>query len=356
MSVVYLSISMKGIISVGDFFALDIGTTSVRVVQLSGSNGAWGLQKYSSVPVDIKIATSDSPEDQKRLAEVITTAIGQSGVRTRNVVLGIPSNRMFATVVDLPAMSQAELANTIKYQAEQFIPMSIDEAKVDWALVGKSLKDSSQVEVLIASVANSFSEQRLDLVEGLGLNVLAIEPDPLALCRALLPSGAQNSHMILDFGDFSTDVVMTLGDSPRLIRSIPTGFRTLVKAAAQNLNIDEQQAAQFISKFGIDSTKLEGQISRALDTTVDQFATELIKSIKFFQTKYPNVPIDSLLLSGYATTIPAFSNYLADKTSLRAELASPWQKVKISSNDQTALGAAAAQFAVAVGLAERGSV
>ena len=99
MSVVYLSISMKGIISVGDFFALDIGTTSVRVVQLSGSNGAWGLQKYASVPVDIKIATSDSPEDQKRLAEVITTAIGQSGVRTRNVVLGIPSNRMFATVV-----------------------------------------------------------------------------------------------------------------------------------------------------------------------------------------------------------------------------------------------------------------
>lgn len=347
---------MKGIISVGDFFALDIGTTAVRVVQLSGSNGSWGLQKYASVPVDIKIASSDSPADQKKLAEIITTAIGQSGVRTRNVVLGIPSNRMFATVVELPSMSQSELANTIKYQAEQFIPMSADEAKIDWAVLGKSPKDPSQVEVLIASVANSFSEQRLDLIEGLGYNVLAIEPDPLALCRSLLPAGAQNSRMILDIGDFSTDAVMTLGDSPRLIRSIPTGFRSLVKAAAQNLNIDEQQASQFIIKFGIDPTKLEGQIARALDATVDQFAAELVKSIKFFQNKYPNVPIDSLMLSGYATTVPHLADYLAEKTGLLAELASPWQKVRVSSNDAAALGAISSQFAVAVGLAQRGNV
>lgn len=340
----------------GDFFALDIGTTAVRVVQLSGGNGSWSLQKYATVPVDIKISASDSANDQKKLAEIITTAVGQSGIRTRNVVLGIPSSRMFATVVDLPSMSQSELASTIKYQAEQFIPMSVDEAKIDWAVVGKSQKDTSQVEVLIASVANSFSEQRLDLVEGLGFNVLAIEPDPLALCRSLLPNGVTNARMILDVGDFSTDVVMTLGDTPRLIRSIPTGFRSLVKATAQNLNIDEQQSSQFILKFGIDPTKLEGQIARALDTTVDQFASELVKSIKFFQNKYPNTPIDALLLSGYATTVPGLSNYLADKTGLKAELASPWQKVRISAGDKATLGPVAAQFAVVVGLAQRGDV
>lgn len=347
---------MKGFSSVGDFFALDIGTTAVRIVQLSKSGSNWNLQKYASVPVDIKIATSDSPSDQKKLAEVITTAIGQSGVRTRNVVLGIPSNRMFATVVDLPAMSDDELASTIKYQAEQFIPMSIDEAKIDWAVLGKSPKDQTQNEVLIASVPNTFSEQRLDLIEGLGLNVLAIEPDPLAVCRSLLPHGAQNAHMIVDFGDFSCDVVMTLGDSPRLIRSIPTGFRSLTKAAAQNLNIQDQQASQFILKFGIDPSKLEGQIARALDTTVDQFAAELVKSIKFFQTKYPNVPVESLYLSGYATSIPGLAELLTTKTGLGTQLATPWQRVSVSSGDQTTLAPISSQFAVAVGLAQRGNL
>ncbi len=347
---------MKGFSSVGDFFALDIGTTAVRIVQLAKSGNNWNLQKYSSVPVDIKVATSDAPGDQKKLAEVITTAIGQSGVRTRNVVIGIPSSRMFATVVDLPAMSADELASTIKYQAEQYIPMSIDEAKVDWAVLGKSMKDQTQNEVLIASVANSFSEQRLDLVEGLGLNVLAIEPDPLAICRSLMPQNVQNAHMIVDLGDFSCDVVMTLGDSPRLIRSIPTGFRSLVKAASQNLNIQDQQASQFILKFGIDPTKLEGQIARALDTTVDQFAAELVKSIKFFQTKYPNVPVDGLLLSGYATSIPGLAEFLSNKTGLGSQLATPWQRVSVSSGDQETLAPISSQFAVAVGLAQRGSI
>ena len=85
--------------------------------------------------------------------------------------------------------------------------------------------------------------------------------------------------MIVDLGDFSADLVMSLGDSPRLIRSIPTGFRSLTKAVAQNLNVQEAQAAQFLLKFGVDASKLEGQIARAVDSTLDQFATDLIKSI-----------------------------------------------------------------------------
>lgn len=340
----------------GEFFALDIGTTAVRIVQLSRSGDMWSLTKYASVPVDIKISTSDAVEDQRKLAEIITTAIGQSGVRTRNVVLGIPSNRMFATVVELPAMPTDELASTIKYQAEQFIPMSIDEAKVDWAVIGKAPKDPSKNEVLIASVANSFSEQRLDLVEGLGLNVLAIEPDPLAICRSLLPAGVKNAHLILDMGDFSSDLVMALDDAPRLIRSIATGYRSFTKSVAQNLNIQEEQAAQFLTKFGVDPSKLEGQISRAIDSTLDQYAAELIKSVKFFQTKYPNVPVDSMLLSGYASTIPAMSDYLSSKVGVPAQLATPWQRVRVSGGDQTALQPISAQFAVVVGLAQKGKL
>ncbi|MFZ1458672.1 MAG: type IV pilus assembly protein PilM [Candidatus Saccharimonadales bacterium] len=344
---------MKGLSSVGDFFALDIGTTAVRVVQLSKAGSVWNLTKYASVPVDIKISTSDAVEDQRKLAEVITTAIGQSGVRTRNVVLGIPSNRMFATVVELPDMAPAELASTIKYQAEQYIPMSLDEAKVDWAVLGKTINDPTKNEVLIASVANTFSEQRLDLVEGLGLNVIAIEPDPVAICRSLLPQGTKDGHLIVDFGDFSSDVVMTMGDAPRLVRSIPTGYRSLTKAATQNLNIQEQQASQFLLKFGIDPSKLEGQIARALESTIDQFSAELIKSVKFFQTKYPEVPVVSILLSGYAATIPGMSEYLTAKIGIPSQMATPWQRVRVSNGDQSSLASISSQFAVVVGLAQR---
>ncbi len=344
---------MKIFSSVGEFFALDIGTTAVRVVQLSGSGDSWNLVKYAAVPVDIKIATSDAAEDQRRLAEVITTAIGQSGVSTKDVVIGIPSNRMFATVVELPDMPPAELASTIKYQAEQYIPMSLDEAKIDWAVLGKSPKDATKNEILLASVSNTFSEQRLDMIEGLGLNVVAIEPDSLAICRSLLPSGVQGAALIIDINDFASDIVMTIGDTPRLIRSVPTGFHSLTKAAVQNLNIEEQQAAQFINKFGVDPSKLEGQVARALDATIDQFSSEVTKSVKFFQTKYPTIVLSTALLSGYAATIPGIGDYLSKKINLPVQVATPWQRVRVSSGDQATLQPISSQFAVAVGLAQR---
>lgn len=340
--------------SVGDYFALDIGTTAVRAIQLSGGNGNWTLDRYGVAPVDIKVSNSDAVDDQRKLGEIITTVIGQSGIHAKNVILGVPSNKMFATVVDMPDMPAGELASTIKYQAEQYVPMSLDEAKIDWAVLGKSVNDATKNEVLLASVANSFVESRLDLIEGLGLNVVAIEPDSLALSRALLPQGVVDGRLIIEIGDFATDIIMTHGDAPRLVRSIPTGMQTLVKAAAQNLNIDPAQATQFIMKFGLQQDKLEGQVYRALDSTADQFAAEAIKSIKFFQTRYPSVQVPTMIVSNYGVTIPHLSEYLAQKVGIKAELGTPWQRVRVSTQDQTNLQSLSSQFAVAVGLAQRG--
>lgn len=345
---------MKLFSSVGDYFSLDIGTTAVRVVQLKGSNGNWSLDKFASVPVDIRISGSDAPDDQRRLGEIITTAIGQSGIKSKDVIVGIPSNKMFATVIDVPDMPANELAATIKYQAEQYIPMSIDEAKVDWAVLGKSINDQTKVEVLLASVANSFSENRLDLIEGLGLNVVAIEPDSIALARSLLPANVRDARLIIEISDFSTDIIMTYADAPRLIRSLPSGLQTMVKATAQNLNIQPPQATQFIMKFGMQPDKLEGQVVRSLTNTVDQFVSEIVKSIKFFQTRYPKVPVGGMIVSEYGVTIPGLATYIAEKVGLPAELGNPWQKVSLSAAMQNSLLDQSAQFAVALGLAERG--
>ncbi|MEO5499201.1 MAG: type IV pilus assembly protein PilM [Candidatus Saccharimonadales bacterium] len=340
--------------SVGDYFALDIGTTAVRAVELSGGNGSWSLSRYGIAPVDIKISSSDSSDNLRKLSEIITTVIGQSGIRSKNVIVGIPSNKIFATVIELPDMPHDELAATIKYQAEQYIPMNIDQAKYDYSVLGKSPKDPSKNEILLASVANSFVESRLDQLEGMGLNVIAIEPDPIALTRALLQTGTPEAKVIVEVGDFATEIVVTYNDAPRLVRSIPTGLQSLIKSVAQNLNVQPVQAGQFIMKFGLQSDKLEGQVYRAVEATTGQLASEVVKSIKFFQTKYPEVPLTSMIVSNYGVTIPALSNYLSEKTGLRAEMGNPWQRVQVSSSVQTELQQSSAQFAVAIGLAQRG--
>lgn len=339
---------------VGNFFALDIGTNAIRVVQLTqAGQDSWTLARYGYAPIDSKLSASDSPEAKQRLGEVIMTAIGQSGIKDRDVVVGLPSSKTFTTVIDVPQMSESELKGTIKYQIDQYIPMSLDDAKVDWRPLGQSQHDPKQLEVLLASTAKSYSEDRLEFVESLGLNVIGLEPEPIAMIRSLLPTGTQDAKMIIDMGEQSTDIVMTLGDAPRLVRTIPTGLNTLVKAAVNNLNIKDEQAKQFILKFGLAPDRLEGQVYRAIEGTLDGFAAELTKSVKFFQTRYPNASVGGLLLSGYANIVPRLNEYMAAKVGLQAIPANPWQKVKVDEATQQQLLPISHEFSAVVGLAQR---
>lgn len=345
---------MNIIKGVGDFFALDIGTNAVRVVQLSKtSKSNYSLQSYGYAPVDSKITSSDSPEARRKLGEVIMTVIGQSGIKTKNVVIGLPSQKTFATVIDVPTMSEAELKNTIKYQVDQYIPMAIDDAKVDWAVLGQSLHNPAQTEVLLASVAKVYAEEQLEFVENLGLNVIAAEPEPIAMIRSLLPAGVVEARLIVDMGEVSTDIAITVGETPRLVRTIPVGLQSLVKAVVQNLNVQDDQAKQFILKFGLAPDRLEGQVYRALESTLDNFASELTKSIKFFQTRYPSTPLDTILLSGFTGVVPKLNEFIANKTTLKTDLSNPWQKISVSSAQQQQLSPVSMEFATVVGLALR---
>ena len=339
----------------GDFFALDIGTNAVRVVQLSASGANnWMLVAHGYAPIDSKITSSESPEARRRLGEVIITALGQSGIKTKNVVIGLPSNKTFTTVIDVPSVAESELKATMKYQIDQYIPMSVDDAKVDWALLGPSLHAQNQQEVLITSTAKVYSEERLEMIEALGLNVIAAEPDPIAMVRALVPEGtASTAMMLIDIGEQSTDLAITYGDTPRLVRTVPTGLGSLVKSAVQNLNVQDDQARQFILKFGLAPDRLEGQVLHAIENVLDSFAAEMTKSVKFFQTRYPNIAISGILLSGFGAVIPRFNEYVATKVGIQTALANPWQNIRMSQNDQQQLAAIASEFTTVVGLAKR---
>ena len=339
---------------VGEFFSLDIGTNAIRVVQLgSGGANSWNLVHFGYAPIDERMASSSSPEAQRKLGDVIMTAVGQAGIKTKNVVIGLPSGKTFTTVIEVPVMPDNELKSTIKYQVDQYIPMAINEAKVDWAPLGPSLHDPKMQEVLIASTANKYAEERLEFVEALGLNVIAAEPDPIAMIRSLLPPGVTDARLIIDVGELSTDLAVTYGDAPRLVRTIPVGVRSLIKAAVQNLNVQEDQARQFILKFGLAPDRLEGQVYRAIESTLDSFAVELTKSIKFFQTRYPNTPVGGIMLSGFGAIVPGFAQYVSTKTGVQASMANPWQQVRVSQADQQQLATVASEFATVIGLAER---
>jgi len=335
---------------INDFFGLDIGTTAIRVVQVRNR----ALIRYGAVEIDKKIAQSDSKADQQKMAQIISNLVSQAGILTKNVSVGLPAAKVFTTIVDIDRLDPHELSKSIQYQADALIPTPLTQSKIDWALLGDSPADKNKVELLLSSVTNDFVEQRLDLLESIGLNVIAFEPDTLALSRSIVPVDMLQPVMVLDVGSASTDLVITMNGAPRLVRAIPTGSEAFVRAAVQNLNIDEQQAQQFVFKFGLSKDKLEGQIYNAVIGTVDLLVSEVEKSIKFFMTRYgEGAKLDRIFVTGGASVLPEFPLYLANKFAVNVEIGNAWRNVSYPLDRQNELLAASNHFAVASGLAER---
>jgi type IV pilus assembly protein PilM len=338
---------------VSTFFGLDIGSTAIRLVELHGTGGQKALAKYAYLPIDSKLALSDSKNDQQRLAQIVSQLVSQAHVSSKNVAVGIPSARVFTTVADVDRLPAGELAKAIRYQADALIPTPLNESKIDWALLGDSPNDKTKVEIILSSVPNSFIEQRLDMLESVGLNVIAFEPNNLALTRALSSPTLTTPHLILDVGEKSTDLVIMSGGMPRLTRAIPTGMEAIIRTATQNLNVDEKQAKQFVLKFGLSKDKLEGQVYQAIIGTVELLTTEVEKSIKFFQTRYTGQNLERILVTGGASTLPELPLYFANKFGLNVEIGNAWRNVTFAPDRQNELLAISNQFGVAVGLAER---
>ena len=338
---------------VGDFFALDIGTDALRMVQLSGNaQHGFVLQRFAYVPVSRSILQDGSDAGKRRLGETIQSAAEQAGIRTKNIALGMPSSKTFTTVIEVPTQDNKSMEKIIKYHADQYIPMPIDDAKVDFVILGPSPNDPQITEVLLSSTSIAYAEERMENVEAFGFNLIAQEPDPIAMSRSLTPPGIKDAILIIDYGEESTDLSMVYG-APRLVRMLPGGLSVLVRTVANSLNVKESQARQFILKFGLAQDKLEGQVFRALDSTLENFAAEMGKSVRFFVQKYPMAQVGGIVLSGFAGVIPFIAEYIEVKTSVPTIQGNPWQYVRVTQEQQRELLPVASEFAVAIGLAER---
>src|SRR5665213_2527815 len=146
------------------FFGLDIGTTGIRAVQLKKGGPKPALVTYADVPLPAGLTTSDAPQDEEKVAEAIKTLVKTAKIDTNQVVASIPSSQAFATLITTPKLSNAELAKAIQLQADQYIPMAVDQVKVDWQIIGPG-KTPDELQVLLISAPNSVIEKRLKVIE-----------------------------------------------------------------------------------------------------------------------------------------------------------------------------------------------
>lgn len=336
-----------------DFFGLDIGSLGLRAVQLSGTGPQKSLVHYGEIAIDNTIASKETVVDPTRLKQSIQALLKQTGITTKKVAVNLPSSRVFTTIVEMIKLAPEEMAKTIRYQADTFIPTPLEKSKIDWSIIGDSPKDKTKVEVLLSSVPIEYVEHRMDLIEACGLDVIAMEPDNMALARSIIPTDAVAPQLVLDLGFASSDIVISISGTPHLARSIPLGSTAILKAASQNLGVDLKQAEQFVFKFGLSKDKLEGRVYNGIIVAIDSLISEIEKSVKYFAERYSVAKLDRIIVTGGASVIPELPLYIANHFGLNVEIGNAWRNVSVATERQNELLAVSNHYAVAVGLAER---
>jgi type IV pilus assembly protein PilM len=335
-----------------NYFGLDIGNTDIRLVQLRKGGAKPALVTYGDIKVPAGLTTSDSALDADKVAGIIRQLAAEARVTTKQVVAGLPSASVYSAIITTPVLSASDLSKAIHYQADQYIPMALDQVKLDWAVVGPGKNDKEQ-DVLLVAAPNTVAAKYTNIFEKAGLEILALETNATAISRALVAKGPGLAVMILDMGSGTSDLTVVYDNAPRLIRSMPVGGATFVRAVSQNLGLDETQAYQFTYKFGLTQTKLEGQVYKAIKPSLDNLITEIQKSAKFFQDRYPEVKLEKIIVTGSTVALPELTTYLANSTGLPIEIGNAWINVAYPASLQDKLMSLSIQYAVASGLAQR---
>jgi len=329
--------------SVNSFFALDIGTTAVRVIELTETPSGWKYERYGFVPLDPNLAT-----DQDTLSKSIEKAINEAGIKSKNVVISLPEKIANIKIADIKKEPNKKLSKTIEAQIKR-LESRQGEQNYEYITLGKSENDKTKV--LIATASKAFVDERVELLGELGLNVVAAEPEVSALVRSVVID--DEPQLIINVKDFSMDFVISNQKIPYLNRTTPFGAGLFVGMLQQNLKLDTATAQKYVADYGLNPEIMNGQIVVALNTAIAQFMSEIFSLIGSFERKYHGQKIKKIILAGYGLVIPHFLETVRNQTGMETISVDLWQDITISDKLKSELNAVSPHFALAIGLAKR---
>ena len=306
---------------------MDLGSSAIKVLALGPKKGAGPRSLLGQQLAPIPAGNAD-PSD------AIKSAIIKLHMPVRAVNLSVSGQWVIMRIIEMPSMKPAEIRQALPYEAQRYLPFSIQDVVVDGLVLGQA--DANKVWVLIVACKKELIERRIDWVRRAGMDVALIDVDALALTNAYLASARkpEGTHALIHIGAQLTNLVILRGDIPYLVRDIPWGGEKLVRVVADQLQLDAGAITNALTE-----NQITDELREALHQWVEPLVTELELSFDYFENRFGQPP-EAALVSGGVGQSAAFQGAL--KRRLAQSVASWAPASGVSS-----------QFAVAYGLALR---
>src|SRR5262245_6666528 len=209
---------------------LDIGTNAVTLAEVTPGTPP-RLERFGQVALPADAMREGEVVEDRALIDAISRLRAEVDVKKASVRIGLSSPRAVVRQVDMPAMTRDELAGALQYQAADLIPIPMDEAVLDFAILGNHTSPDGEalMTVLLAAVPEQPTARLMSAVETAGFSIGGVDLVPLALIRALTSDGvradADGAEGIVSFGGGVTAIAVHEHGVPRFVRALGTGGR-----------------------------------------------------------------------------------------------------------------------------------
>jgi type IV pilus assembly protein PilM len=333
---------------------LDIGSHSIKLVEIGKDGSSDVLVAAGSIATPPKSLTSIIKADQEALSEAIKTLVKQAAVKTRDVIIALPESLVFTRVIDVPQLSERELSSAIKWEAEQYVPLPLDQVNLDFTILRSSHETgTNKMEVLLVASPKALIDKYLTLLDHADLNPIAAETEIISASRALVRTVMNvKTTMVVSLGAQTTDLAILRNGVLAFTRSISAGGEALSRALVQGLDFNQMQAEQFKQTYGLEKDQLEGKILTAVKPIMDTIISEIKRAIAYYQERSPQEKVEVLMITGGTAKLLGMVMYIAEAIGVEVQLGNPF--IGIRRDERFAVfDQEGPTYCVAIGLALR---
>ncbi len=334
-------------------FGLDIGSSLIKAVWLGGGGGQFSLKSCISFPSTVKGMSSESPFDQEEMAQILHKLVTDAKITTKSVHLALPDGQVYTKVIDMPPLSEKELASAINWEAEQYIPAPLETITLSWSVLRKDPQSTGQnaMQVLLVGAPTVMIQKYQHILKLAGLTIVSIETEIIAAIRSCLAVTNGSSVLLINIGAMSTTIAIVQNGIICFTYTVPIGGVGMSRAIAVDFGFSLAQAEEYKKIYGMADKNLGDKIGHAIEPILLSLLGEVKKALAFYNEKYKNTsPISQITLSGGSAKMPGIDLYFVQNLGIETITANPWQTHRIQGVPQQ-LQDNASQFGVVVGLA-----
>ena len=315
-----------------DYLGIDIGTASIKLVELGLNGGRAELKNYGSLEVkghldkiNEAIQTSSLEAIDRDTAELLKSLVANVNPSTKDVIASLPAFSAFTSLIELPDMGDSETAQAMEYQAKSLVPMPIDKIHLDWFRVGRG-EDASgikQQQVFLVAVSKKQISKYQKIFLEAGLNLRALELETVASAR-ILTTGDSALTLIVDIGARSTAVA--IAQNGLLLHSAQADFAgsSLTQAISRGLGINIQRAEELKKQKGLIGTGGEYEVSTLMLPYLDVILNEA-KRIKVSYENAHSVKVGRVILAGGGANLLGIEKRASEALMVPAIKAEPFE-------------------------------